>query len=226
MKVEAGRVIGITGPITEQMAADVNGLLMELAMIDKKKPVYFMIDTPGGDVYAALSMCDMIKALDIHTVAICVGKVMSAGNIILSVMKERYTFPNATFMVHNILTEIPPMITDPWKIRRSMNNTIEQNNLLIKMITGISNLSIAQMQKLFDEETYFSAKEAIKYKMVKPLKGHLRVIGNKEETGKISFIHGSLHDLDPETVTPPDGHKGNRYKYGRIVLRRLLVGNK
>lgn len=225
MKVEAGRVIGITGPITESMAADVNGLLMEMALIDRKKPVYFMIDTPGGDVYAALSMCDMIKALNIHAVAICVGKVMSAGNIILSVMKERYTFPSVTFMVHNVLTEVPPMITDPWKIKDSMDNTIAQNDNIVKMVANISNLSITQMQKLFDEETYFTAKEAIKYKMVKPLKGHLHVVGDKESAGKISFIHGNLHDLNPEALTPPDGNKNYRYKHGRTILRRLLVRN-
>lgn len=63
-----------------------------------------IVDSYGGQVYALLSMIDIIKALPIPIYTIASGKVMSCGSILFAMGAKghRYFGPKATMMIHEV----------------------------------------------------------------------------------------------------------------------------
>lgn len=71
-----------------------------------KPAINIYLCTYGGSVYDMLAIYDEIKKLTReYTVNIyCVGKIMSAGTIIMLAvdLKHRFAYPNTTFMYHTL----------------------------------------------------------------------------------------------------------------------------
>jgi len=63
-----------------------------------------IIDSYGGDVYAMMSMIDMIQACKVKIATIVEGKAMSCGAILFSMGAEGFRFvaPHATVMIHEV----------------------------------------------------------------------------------------------------------------------------
>lgn len=63
-----------------------------------------VIDSYGGDVYALLSMIDMIEACKVKIATVVEGKAMSCGAVLFTCGAEGYRFiaPNATVMIHEV----------------------------------------------------------------------------------------------------------------------------
>lgn len=94
-------VLQLKGVITEDVAA--NFANDWHAATNSGQPVIpIMIDTLGGDVYAALAIADLIKTAEVPVATIVCGKAMSAGAFILSCGTEGFRFasPNSTLMIH------------------------------------------------------------------------------------------------------------------------------
>jgi ATP-dependent Clp protease protease subunit len=63
-----------------------------------------LIDSYGGQVYALMSMLDMIKSSPVPVATVCMGKAMSCGAVLLTAGSEgmRYIAPHATVMIHEV----------------------------------------------------------------------------------------------------------------------------
>lgn len=70
------------------------------AIYKKQKVLPIIIDSYGGEVYAALSMLDSLKASGLEIITISKGKTMSAGTLLLSIGSKRYATENSTLMIH------------------------------------------------------------------------------------------------------------------------------
>jgi ATP-dependent Clp protease protease subunit len=71
-----------------------------LQSINKEKPIEIYVGTLGGDTYEMFGLYDVIRSCESHIVTIGVGKVQSAGPLILAAGDERKAFKNTSFMVH------------------------------------------------------------------------------------------------------------------------------
>jgi ATP-dependent protease ClpP protease subunit len=65
-----------------------------------------VIDSFGGDAYALLGMIAIIDSARLPVVTICESKAMSCGALLFAVGHQRYAAPAATFMLHDISSEI------------------------------------------------------------------------------------------------------------------------
>jgi len=65
--------------------------------------VPIVIDSYGGDIYALLSMIDIIQASSVPVATIVMGKAMSAGAVLASCGTEglRFASPHSTIMIHS-----------------------------------------------------------------------------------------------------------------------------
>lgn len=65
--------------------------------------VPIVIDSYGGDIYALLSMIDIIESSVVPVATIGIGKAMSAGAVLLSCGNDglRFCSPHATVMIHS-----------------------------------------------------------------------------------------------------------------------------
>lgn len=100
---DASRIVVLHGDVNEHSISNVVVQLLQLANINHK-PIHMVISTYGGSVDEMFSLYDTIKFLPcpVHTIAL--GKVMSAGVLLLAsgVKGSRLIGKSARIMVHPI----------------------------------------------------------------------------------------------------------------------------
>lgn len=161
------RIFLLSGIEEEHIDRIIKGIYL-LDANDNKKPIELFIGSFGGSMYEMFSLYDVLNTTTcpIHTVAI--GKCMSAAPLLVAAGKrgERYTMPNAQWMIHQPSTEYGPTRFDEIKIdiQHSENLKIRWISLLEKH----SKLTKAQWLRLINKvgDQYFSAEEAIERGLV------------------------------------------------------------
>jgi len=131
-----------------------------------KPPIKVFMNSPGGHVYDALSIYDMISDRE-DIICICSGKVMSAATFILLAFNEklRYATKNTTFMIHSPSSFLYGKLKD-------MVDDVNETKRLDKIITDIylkrSKIPKALLTDIYKEKKdyFFTAKEALKYGMI------------------------------------------------------------
>ena len=98
------RRIVISGVITEECAAVFMEHLTSYEYLDINKPISVYISSPGGCVTSALSIYDSIKSCSCPIVTIGIGRVMSAGILLLASGQKgmRFVTENTRLLMHQI----------------------------------------------------------------------------------------------------------------------------
>ena len=127
------------------------------------------LSTYGGIVYDAFAIYDEIKKLtkEYEVNIFCVGKIMSAGTIIMLAVdyEHRFAYPNSTFMYHTLSGWSEGKIKD-------MEENIEENKRLHKTIWNIykenTEIPIDKLEELYKckKDWYLTAEQAKKYKII------------------------------------------------------------
>ena len=140
--------------------------------IEDRKPIKIIFFSPGGDLEVNNCLVDTITMSQTKIVGVNAGEAASSGCFIYLACHERYTFPNATFLIH--------------QGAGSFNGTYEQVVSAIidyqRQIEDLRTFILSRTQipeTLFDEkfstDWYLSAKEAVKYDVAD------RIINNLDE---------------------------------------------
>ena len=132
-------------------------------------PIKVMMNSPGGYIYDALSIYDMINKRN-DMICMCSGKVMSAATFILLGFNPelRFATENTTFMIHQ-----PSSMT--YGRLKDMEEDVEETKRLHKIITNIylknTNMGKELLDKIYKEKKdyYFTAKEALKLGFIKKI---------------------------------------------------------
>lgn len=127
------------------------------------------LSTYGGGIYDMLAIYDEIKRLtnEYEVNIYCVGKIMSAGTIIMLAvdLEHRFAYPNTTFMYHTLSG------FDMGKIKE-MEENVEENKRLHKLMWTIYKENTEIPSEKLDEiykckkDWFITSKEAIKYKII------------------------------------------------------------
>ena len=84
----------------DSVRAAVQGIkLLESA---SSEAIEIYIGTYGGDIYDMFCLFDIIRHSQCHIKTIGLGKVMSAGPLLVTAGDERLCYRNTTFMIHEI----------------------------------------------------------------------------------------------------------------------------
>ena len=127
------------------------------------------ISTFGGYIYDMLAIYDEIKSLTkIYTVNIyCVGKIMSAGTIIMLAAdyERRFAYPSTTFMYHTLaggafgkIKDIEENAEECKRLHKIMWNIYKEN-------TAIPDDKLDEIYKC-KKDWYITAEQAKKYKII------------------------------------------------------------
>jgi len=147
--------VKLTGEVD---AAMLDRVLLAASSLKEKPKVTFVLDTPGGCVYQAFGIYDLIKTAFTETKIICVGYCMSAGIIILSAGDERVSYPQTQFLVH--YGEDSSVSTT--EVKHNSHMVTRMKNV-IKQCTNVKPRTI---NTWFTKETYFNAEHAKKIGLV------------------------------------------------------------
>lgn len=167
------RVIGLFGTVEENKIAElIHGLLIlnemnkEAEEEEEKKPIDFYVSTYGGsadDMFALYDVMQLVKNdTEVHTIG--VGKVMSAGVLILSAgtKGKRKIGRNCRVMIHGVAGGSSGILPNILNELTEMEKTQEQ---YFDCIAANSNLTKKKLKKMIKDKVnvYLTAEEAVEY---------------------------------------------------------------
>ena len=162
--------IDIFGDIDSWWGYNLNQLRYELSAIQSNE-LTVNISTYGGDVFEALAIAGVLKSLQKNVTTIGYGIVASAGTVILLAGDKKKMAKNAFFMIHNptamaggeasemrktadLLDKIQSQLVDIYV------TAIEKSG---KLIDGDREATAKKVTKWVENETWFTADEALQY---------------------------------------------------------------
>lgn len=161
------RMVMIYGPVNSHLAYDVNRQLLALEADDPNKPIYLLINSPGGEVTSGFSIYDTARFIKPEIITLVTGLAASMGSLIaLCAKKEnRLTFPNAKFLIHQPLISgvIQGQASDLAIHARDIVKTKEKINKLYAQETG---KPLAVVTEATDRDNWMDAEEAKEFGLI------------------------------------------------------------
>jgi ATP-dependent Clp protease, protease subunit len=167
------RVVGLFSEVVDEKITEIiHGLLYmnEMNKLEKdpknKRDIEFYLSTYGGSADDMFALYDMMKIVEEDTdiVTIGMGKVMSAGVLILAAgtKGKRKIGRNCRVMIHSVIAgnhgSLPNLINEMEAIQ-------DLQELYIERLVEETNMTKKQMKKLLEQKVniYLSAEEAVKH---------------------------------------------------------------
>lgn len=168
--VGAERIITLACDINELSIATAMTHLMLFAQQSSTLPVNMIVNTYGGSTDEMFALYDMMKLVKCPIYTVGLGKIMSAGVLILSAGEKghRKIGSNARVMMHPISSltrgtvfSVDNELVEMKRIQKQMERCLAQE----------TNMSKKQIKKLMvkNSDTYITANEAIKHGIVDSL---------------------------------------------------------
>lgn len=159
------RVIFLAGEIETHMANLVVAQLLFLAAENPDKDISLYINSPGGQVSAALSIYDTIQFIKPEVSTLCVGMAASAGALLLATgaAGKRFCLPHATVMIHQVLGGFQGQSSD---IQIHAKETLRIGELLCEILAKHTGQTVEQIRKDTDRDNFMDAKAAKAYGLV------------------------------------------------------------
>jgi ATP-dependent Clp protease protease subunit len=108
------RIIFITGPIDDNVAASICMQLLFLEAENPKKEISMYINSPGGVVTSGLSIYDTMQFIRCPVSTTVMGQAASMGSLLLTAGEKgmRFALPNSRIMVHQPSGGYQGQVTD------------------------------------------------------------------------------------------------------------------
>ena len=108
------RIIFITGPIDDTVAASICMQLLFLEAENPKKEISMYINSPGGVVTSGLSIYDTMQFIRCPVSTTVMGQAASMGSLLLAAGEKglRFALPNSRIMVHQPSGGYQGQVTD------------------------------------------------------------------------------------------------------------------
>ena len=157
------RSVYLMGEINEQSAAVVTSKLAGLAQVSER-PIRLVINTYGGSIDESLAIYDTMKLIraPVHTIGI--GKIMSAGVLLLAAgtKGKRLIGARARIMIHNAWGG---MIGDPWELKTELKEFERLARLEEECLLAESKMTRKQLDKILKNrlEHYVTPEEVVKF---------------------------------------------------------------
>lgn len=159
------RVIFLVGPVTEQSANLVVAQLLFLESENPDKDISLYIDSPGGSVYAGLSIYDTMQFIKPDVSTICLGMAASMGAFLLAsgAHGKRYALPNSRIMIHQPSGGSQGTAAD---IEIQAKEILELGSRLNGILASHTGQSIEKIAKDTERDNFMSSLEAKEYGII------------------------------------------------------------
>lgn len=159
------RTILLQGEIHDGNANELVMKLLYLQSSDRRKPIHFYINSPGGSVTATLAIYDTMQILSCPVATYCVGLAASGGAVLLAggTKGKRFALPHANVMIHQPYGSVGGQISD---IQIQADEIQRKHEMLNKILAHHTGQPIEQIAKDTDRDFYMSAAQAKEYGLV------------------------------------------------------------
>lgn len=167
------RRIFLNGEIDRDKANDIVAQLLYLQE-ESKEPVYFYINSCGGEINAGLLIYDVIQAMTIPVYMYCTGMAASMAALLLAGGQpgRRFILPHSKTMIHE------PLLTggvggSATSIRNISDSILETRNVVNGILAKHTGKSLREVNKATAFDNYMSAEKSVEFgicdKIVKSL---------------------------------------------------------
>jgi ATP-dependent Clp protease protease subunit len=173
------RIIFLTGPVFDQMAALISAQLLFLESENPSRDISFYINSPGGVVSAGLAIYDTMQYVRCPVSTVCIGQAASMGSLLLAAgaKGKRYALPNSRIMVHQPSGGAQGQAADIEIQAREILHLRDQLNGIYERHTG---QSLAAIEAKLERDSYMSAEEARVFGIVDDVVENRPVTGTED----------------------------------------------
>jgi len=164
-KILNERKVFLWGQVDDPSAKHVIERLMYLDLVDPKKEIQIIINSPGGHVTSGFAIYDTMKSLSSPVSTVCSGLAASMGSILLSAGKKgrRFVLPNARIMIHQPSGGAGGAAAD---IEIQVNEIIKIKKLGAEILAENCGQTLDKILKDFNRDYWMSAEESLAYGIV------------------------------------------------------------
>ena len=159
------RIIFLTGPFEDGMAALITAQLLFLESENPKKEISMYINSPGGVVTSGMAIYDTMQYIRSPVTTLCVGMAASMGSFILAAgaKGQRIALPNARIMVHQPSGGFRGQASDIECHAEDIIKTKKRMNELYAKHTG---QPLEVIERALDRDNFMTAEEAKAFGLV------------------------------------------------------------
>lgn len=159
------RIIFLTGPIEDGMAALITSQLLFLESENPKREIAMYINSPGGYVSSGLAIYDTMQYVRCPISTVCIGQAASMGSLLLAAGEKghRIALPNARVMLHQPMGGYSGVATD---IERHAEEIIELKRRLNEIYVRHTGQPYDVIERTLDRDTFLTAEKAMEFGIV------------------------------------------------------------
>jgi ATP-dependent Clp protease, protease subunit len=159
------RKIFLWGQVDDRSAKHVVERIMYLEMLDPKKEIQLIINSPGGYVTSGFTIYDAMKSVTSPISTICTGLAASMGSIILSAGTKgrRFILPNARVMIHQPSGGAGGQASD---IEIQMEEIIKTKKIGAEILAANCGQTVEKIMQDFNRDYWMNDEESLKYGIV------------------------------------------------------------
>lgn len=157
---EMGRVLHLNGTIASEswVDDDVTPQIFKNELMSGSGPLTLWINSPGGDVFAAAQIYNMLMDYKDDVTVNIDGIAASAASVIAMAGTTVNMSPVAMMMIHNPMTVA---IGDSKEMEKAIAMLSEVKESILNAYEIKTSLSRVQLSHLMDAESWFNAKKAL-----------------------------------------------------------------
>lgn len=156
----------LMGLVTTQIASGTNNLTIA-------------ISSGGGDTGAAFGAYNGLKALEkqnshIKISTVNMGSVASAAVVLFCAGNERYSLPNANFLIHGNGIDAPPgMRLEATTLKNTLDFVNSMNDQTIRIIASTTKKNKAEIETAVGGQVVLTAQQAKDWNLIQDIKSEI-----------------------------------------------------
>jgi ATP-dependent Clp protease protease subunit len=159
------RIIFLTGPIDDNVAASICMQLLFLEAENPKKEISMYINSPGGVVTSGLSIYDTMQFIRCPVSTTVMGQAASMGSLLLTAGEKgmRFALPNARIMVHQPSGGYQGQVTDILIHAREVESLKRRLN---EIYVHHSDRDYKAIEEALERDNFFTAEAAKEFGLI------------------------------------------------------------
>jgi ATP-dependent Clp protease protease subunit len=159
------RVLFLGSALDDELANQLNGIMLYLSAEDSNRRLFLYINSPGGSVTAGLSVFDIMNYVDAAVTTIGIGFAASMASFILAGGERgsRIALPHCRIMIHQPQGGMEGQASE---IVLEKDEIIRLRKLIGRLYVDLTGQSASTVARDLDRDKYLSAREAREYGLV------------------------------------------------------------
>jgi ATP-dependent Clp protease protease subunit len=159
------RIVFLQGEIHTGNANELVMKLLYLQSENKKKPINFYLNSPGGDVVATMAIYDVMQIMTCPVATFCVGQAASGAAVLLAggTKGKRFCLPHSRVMIHQPYGGVSGQVSD---IEIQADEILRNRSVLNEILAKHTGKTVEQIAKDTDRDFFLTAEQSKDYGLV------------------------------------------------------------